>query len=335
MRLGTLLLRDAIISLNQLEEALRAQVLYGDRLGTNLVELGSLDLDTLGLYLSKVHGVPVATVAHMEAADPALTARLGAEAAARACAFPLGEDPARPGAIAVAMADPRDPDRVADLTRRTGCSITPWVAAELRISAYLEQRLGIPRRPRLARQTDRGIAPSAAAARVTTIEAVGSIATAHHRDPVADQLIGVARGRAGAAALFLVRGRTAIGWRGLGTDGRALAGAAIEGLTLSLADPSVLKVAFDTQRPHRGPGATGPRSAERQIWLALGVADPPTDMLVVPIVVARRVVNLFYAHGPSGGAIAERHARELIEVAQAAASAYVRLIRTARADRPA
>ena len=74
---------------------------------------------------------------------------------------------------------------------------------------------------------------------------------------------------------------------------------------------------------------------ERQVWMALGVTDTPDDMLVVPIAVARRVVNLFYVHGPAGRGIGEAHARELIETAQAAAAAYMRLIQTARADRPA
>jgi hypothetical protein len=144
----------------------------------------------------------------------------------------------------------------------------------------------------------------------------------------------MARGRAGAAALFLVRGRTALGWRALGGDGRALAGAAIESLSLPLVEPSVLQIAFDSQRTHRGPGSTKGLPIERQVWLALGVTDPPADMLVVPITVARRVVNLFYAHGAGGRTISEAHARELIEVAHGAAAAYVRLIQSARADRP-
>jgi hypothetical protein len=45
MKLGTLLLRNAAIGLAQLEAALRNQVLYGGRLGTNLVELGFIDLE--------------------------------------------------------------------------------------------------------------------------------------------------------------------------------------------------------------------------------------------------------------------------------------------------
>ena len=243
LRLGTLLLRDAVISLNQLEEALRSQMLYGGRLGTNLVELGSIDLDTLGVYLSRVHGVPLATEAELSAADPDAAALIGARLAARARALPLGPDPAERGRLAVAMADPLDDALVADLARRAGCPISPRVAPEMRIAAYLEERLGVPRRPRpVARARAEG---SGARPRVSPGDAAGAIAAARHRDQIADELIEMARGRAGAAALFLVRGRTATGWRALGGDGRALAGAAIEGLSLSLSEPSVLQVAFD------------------------------------------------------------------------------------------
>ena len=61
MKLGTLLLRNAAIGLSQLEAALRNQVLYGGRLGTNLVELGFLDLELLSTYLAELTGLPVAT----------------------------------------------------------------------------------------------------------------------------------------------------------------------------------------------------------------------------------------------------------------------------------
>ena len=54
MKLGTLLLRNAAISLTQLEAALRAQVIYGGRLGTNLVELGFVDLDALSMHLGEL-----------------------------------------------------------------------------------------------------------------------------------------------------------------------------------------------------------------------------------------------------------------------------------------
>src|SRR5215208_105393 len=45
MRIGQILVAAGRLSPAQLDEALRAQVLYGGRLGTNLVELGHVDLD--------------------------------------------------------------------------------------------------------------------------------------------------------------------------------------------------------------------------------------------------------------------------------------------------
>ncbi|HEY0193109.1 MAG TPA: hypothetical protein VGC42_18455, partial [Kofleriaceae bacterium] len=71
MKLGTLLLRNAAIGLSQLEAALRNQVLYGGRLGTNLVELGYLDLEMLSVYLAELSGFPIATPTLLDQADPA------------------------------------------------------------------------------------------------------------------------------------------------------------------------------------------------------------------------------------------------------------------------
>jgi len=171
--------------------------------------------------------------------------------------------------------------------------------------------------------------------RVSLIDAAGSIAAARHRDQIADDLIEMAQGRTGGAGLFMVRGQNAIGWRGLGGNGRPVVGAAIENLVVPLGGSSVLQVAYDTQRAFHGPSPAAGRPVERQLWLALGVAEPPSDMLVVPILVGRRVVNLLYAHGPGGRSIAEPHTRELIDLCQAAGAAYVRLIQASRIDKPA
>src|SRR6478735_1557267 len=83
MKLGTLLLRNAAIGLAQLEAALRNQVLYGGRLGTNLVELGFIDLEMLSTYLAELSGFPIATPTLLDDADKALLDRLGSDEAHR------------------------------------------------------------------------------------------------------------------------------------------------------------------------------------------------------------------------------------------------------------
>jgi hypothetical protein len=156
---------------------------------------------------------------------------------------------------------------------------------------------------------------------------------AEHRDRIADAVLELAEGRLGAAALFIVRGKTAIGWRGLSAAGTHLVGAAIEKLMVPLGGSSVLEVALDTGGPHHGPSPAAGRPIERQIWEALGVISPPDDMLVVPISVAGRVVNLLYGHGPRGQGIAPDHLRELEEVTRHAGEAYLRIIQATRIDR--
>ncbi len=376
MRLGTLLLRDAVIGLSQLEEALKAQILYGGRLGTNLVELGLLDLDTLGLYLAKVHGVPVATQARMEAADPGTVARFGRELAERHVAFPLGPEPLRPETIAVAMADPRQPDRIGDIQRALGTTIAPYAASELRILYYLERHYHIERRPRFLRPADSKVPPiisdrrrtqpspsqvapvvrfeprakrasettpppsevkppaKSAAPKVSSYESARrAIATAQQRDQIADAWMNLAEGRLGAALLFIVRGQAAMGWRGMAGDGKRMAGAAVERLAVPLGGSSVLQVCYDTARPHHGPSPAAGRPIERQIWEALGVGEPPEIMLVIPVIVAQRVVNLLYGHGAGGRTASDAHVRELVDLAGEVGAGYARLIQAARIDR--
>src|SRR5689334_6266047 len=108
MKLGTLLLRNAAIGLSQLEAALRNQVLYGGRLGTNLVELGYIDLELLSAYLAELSGFPIATPTLLDGADPALLEKLGADDAHRLRAIPLGYLGEGTGTVAVALVDPTD-----------------------------------------------------------------------------------------------------------------------------------------------------------------------------------------------------------------------------------
>lgn len=165
MRLGTLLLRNASIGLSQLESALRNQVLYGGRLGTNLVELGFVEVDLLSQYLSDLSGVPSATPEMLDLAPADLLARLGADLAHQLCAIPLGSPAAHHegGSIPVAMVEPHDRNALSTLRARLGGPIAPYVMPELRAFYYLERHFGQPRQARFVRTGGRAsIAPTLA-----------------------------------------------------------------------------------------------------------------------------------------------------------------------------
>ena len=56
--LGELLCADGICTRQQIEDAVRNQVILGGMLGTNLVELGYIDEETLARYLARAHNLP-------------------------------------------------------------------------------------------------------------------------------------------------------------------------------------------------------------------------------------------------------------------------------------
>ncbi|MEM9487644.1 MAG: hypothetical protein AAGC55_00800 [Myxococcota bacterium] len=373
MKLGTLLLRDGKISLSQLEAALRNQILCGGRLGTNLVELDLIDVETLTRYLAEVRGVPAASHAMFESVDPQLVREFGAALAERFAAFPLATT--HDNAVAVAVVDPGDSEKLDQLSQALLRKVVAHIAPELRIFYYIEKHYDITRKARFVREgttepvpagiaerrrshPPRGLAmppvvrfeprshragkgsSSAAAAgdsrpSLSYREVCAAIDQADSREGIADVLVDYARGRFGLLAVFLLRDANAIGWRLYtaaddGDSGGEPGQPRIDQLSLALGGASALQEAHDAGAVYRG-GATSPgRPIERALWQFLELEEPPAEMLVVPVLVKRRVVNLIYAHGIGHGAIDDTAAKKLAELAKRASRAYARLIQAAK-----
>jgi hypothetical protein len=363
MKLGTLLLRNAAIGLSQLEAALRNQVLYGGRLGTNLVELGYIDLELLSAYLAELSGFPIATPVLLDQAEPTLLEKLGADDAHRLRAIPLGY--LGEGTVGVGFVEPTDADTVAQVAARLGAHITPYVVPELRALYYLEKLFGLPRRARYVRagRVTSGGDPSGERRRTQpamgmvmppalTLEprrrrgssqlpvlgavpfalelaaACDRIDAATNRDQIADTFIGYAQGRFDALVVFLIRDGNALGWRSWVAPPAALT-RPIEELSLPLGGASSLQSAHDAGQPFVGTPPSAARPVEKQLWTALATQPEPFAVLVVPVLVKQRAVNLVYAHlatsAPPAALVAE-----VAELASRAQASYLRLIRQAR-----
>jgi hypothetical protein len=154
MRLGQILVAAGRISPAQLDEALRAQVLYGGRLGTNLVELGHIDLDALALALARLHGIPAALLKHFERCDLTVQSLLPPALAAQWQVIPIGHLADRRSRIAIAALRPLPAEAVAAIATALRCTPSDLIiaiAGELRIMYYLERCYGIPRESRYLR----------------------------------------------------------------------------------------------------------------------------------------------------------------------------------------
>lgn len=157
-RLGEILVHMQLLTDEQLHEALQTQVLYGGRLGTNLVELGYLTLDALAKALARRHRLPAALGQHFERCDPALQARVPVEIASKWRAVPIGRLAQDQRRLAVAVRDPLPEHGRGEIAFQLDVEpedVVQAIAPELRIHYHLERAYQIPRSNRYLRVKSR------------------------------------------------------------------------------------------------------------------------------------------------------------------------------------
>jgi hypothetical protein len=158
-RLGKVLVSLSLITPDQLRQGIAAQILYGGRLGTNLVELGVLDLDTLATTLARVRAMPAALSGHFDLCDREIQEMVPARLAERWKAVPIGRLAHDASRIAIAAMDPLPPDGLVTLAGCLGLEPDRLVVAltpELRILYHLEKVYGVPRGMRFLRIRNEG-----------------------------------------------------------------------------------------------------------------------------------------------------------------------------------
>lgn len=151
-RLGELLVAARLLAPEQVEQALAAQVVWGARLGTNLVELKLLDLDGVTRALGRQHALPAALSRHFERSDPAIQQLLPPGLALKHFVVPLLR--VAGDAIAIAAIDPIDEAAHGELAEVLGVApdkLVVSIAAELRVRYHLERVYGIARSARFLR----------------------------------------------------------------------------------------------------------------------------------------------------------------------------------------
>ena len=147
MKLGEMLIRDGRLSAEQLDRALARQAQGGGRLGTVMVEMGLIDVDTLTVYLGLELGIPMATGAALERAKRTAVRLLTPAQARHYRCIPLIVQDRQ---LIAAIDDPHDFEALDELYRLTGYRAIPRVAPEIRIFYYLERYYGLPRPARFS-----------------------------------------------------------------------------------------------------------------------------------------------------------------------------------------
>jgi len=137
-RLGDLLVKEKIITPEQLQQATKVQKETNCRLGSALVKLNFLTDEDVTNFLSRQYGVPAINLSYFEI-DASVVKLIPYETAKRYQILPLS----RVGAsLTIAMVDPTNVFAMDDIKFMTGFNIEPVVASETSILEGIEKAYG-------------------------------------------------------------------------------------------------------------------------------------------------------------------------------------------------
>src|SRR6266705_1787560 len=145
-KLGEILVRENLISPQNLREALDYQREHGGRLGYNLVKLGLVSDEMITAVLSRQYGIPSVNLDLFHIEESVLRL-IPQEVAQKYSVLPLS----RVGAtLTLAMVDPTNVFAMDDIKFMTGLNVEPVVVAEASIQQAIAKYYGSSREIELA-----------------------------------------------------------------------------------------------------------------------------------------------------------------------------------------
>jgi type IV pilus assembly protein PilB len=137
-KLGELLVRENLITSQQLREVLEYQRTNGGRLGSNLVKLGLISDDVITAVLSRQYGVPSINL-DLFRIDADVIRLISQEVALKYSVLPISKMGA---ALTLAMADPTNVFAMDDIKFMTGLNVEPVIASETSIQIAIGKYYG-------------------------------------------------------------------------------------------------------------------------------------------------------------------------------------------------
>jgi type IV pilus assembly protein PilB len=141
VKLGELLLKENMVTPQQLQEALGHQKVHGGKLGKAFVNLGYVRDEEITSLLSRQYGVPSINLDHFEV-DPAIIKVIPAETSRKYQILPLSRSGAT---LTIAMADPTNVFAMDDIKFMTGYNVEPVVASETSLEEAIDKYYGSSR----------------------------------------------------------------------------------------------------------------------------------------------------------------------------------------------
>src|SRR5215813_3593966 len=138
VRLGEILIKESLITQDQLDKALEFQRSNGGKLGSCLTKMGFITDDDITGVLSRQYGVPSINLKYYEV-DASVIKLIPQDTAVRYQIVPLS----RVGStLTIAMTDPTNVFAMDDIKFMTGFNVEPVVASETAISEAISKFYG-------------------------------------------------------------------------------------------------------------------------------------------------------------------------------------------------
>ncbi|HWR59854.1 MAG TPA: hypothetical protein VN328_13285 [Thermodesulfovibrionales bacterium] len=283
MKLGEALVKEGLVTRQQLELALQRQVQFGGRIGTNLVELRVLGEDELIKFLSKYFRVPAVSLEMIAGIDEETLGSISPEMVDKYKILPFRKERNR---LHAAVLNPRDIKELDELRFITGLDIVPYVITELRLLYALEKYYGMKRELRFISLSDR-FNPDAKVEKEPVDKIKIAFSEVKETEEIAGILLQAAYKVAARVAIFIMKGGAIVGWKGRGLS---MDDFMISENALKEEEFSIFSDVLNRRSYYRGPvlnvKGNGP--------LIKILSGTPQDALLMPVNIREKVIALLY-----------------------------------------
>ncbi len=283
MKLGEALVKDSLITREQLKLALERQVIFGGRIGTNIVELGILKEKELSSFLGKFFRVPAADAALLSSVEEETIACVGRELAEKYKAVPFRKERNR---LHVAMLDPRSMAAIDELRFITGYDVIPYAVSELRLLHALEKYYGVERDLRyigtFGSSEEEQTKSPAEAHKEQMNKVKEEFASAREKEEIIGILLNESKRISSRAAVFILKGDRLKGWKGRGID--------VDNVEVVVVPRSLFSDVIGRKSHYRGPLL---RIPENEPLISI-LSGAPQDCLMLPIAIRDKVIGILY-----------------------------------------
>jgi hypothetical protein len=309
MKLGEALVKEGLITRQQLDLALKRQVVFGGRIGTNLIELRILEEDELTKFLGKYFRVPPISSEIIASIPEEILNSISNDIIEKYKILPFKKVRNR---MYAALLDPKNLKELDELRFLTGFDIIPYAITELRFSLALEKYYGIKRSLRYVSLADR-FSPETKVETVSLDKLKDAFTEVKDTEEIAGILLQEAYKIASRVAIFIIRNQKIMGWKARGID--------IERFETTEEELSIFSEVIKNKSFYRGP-VLNIKGNEPFIKILSGT---PQDALLLPVNLREKTVALLYVDN-GNNSVLNADVNYLLKLASMAALAFEILI---------